>query len=100
MRSGNTLNSARQSVRRQADRPVLHRAEQSLGRGSARTERRLRARLHHGWQSHRVITLTVTGQLGMAAPGQIRLAVVIHGGQVAASDLRALAGAVHDLALQ
>ena len=37
---------------------------------------RLRARLHHGPQSHQVIALAATGQLGMAAAGQIRLAVV------------------------
>jgi hypothetical protein len=38
--------------------------------------RRLRARLHHGQQSHQVIAPTTTGQLGMAAAGQIQLAVV------------------------
>ena len=38
--------------------------------------RRLRARLHHGPQSHQVIVLAATGQLGMAAAGQIPLAVV------------------------
>ena len=41
-----------------------------------RTERRLRARLHHGPLSHQVIALAATGQLDMAAAGQIRLAVV------------------------
>ena len=39
-------------------------------------ERRLRARLHHGLLSHQVIALAATGQFGMAAAGQIRLAVV------------------------
>jgi hypothetical protein len=39
-------------------------------------ERRLRARLHHGQQSHEVIASATTGQLGMAAAGQIQLAVV------------------------
>jgi hypothetical protein len=38
--------------------------------------RRLRARLHHGPLSHQVIALAATGQLDMAAAGQIRLAVV------------------------
>ena len=45
-------------------------------RGSASTRpacriraERLRARLHHGQQSHEVIAPTVTGQLGMAAAG-------------------------------
>ena len=37
-------------------------------------------RPHHGQQSREVITLSATGQLGMAAPGQIQLTVV--------SDLR------------
>ena len=32
---------------------------------------------HHGQQSREVITLSATGQLGMAAPGQIQLTVVI-----------------------
>lgn len=44
-----------------------------------RAERLLPARLHHGPQSHQVIALAATGQLGMAAAGQIRLAVVISG---------------------
>ena len=39
--------------------------------------RRLRVRLHHGPLSHQVIELAATGQLGIAAAGQIRLAVVI-----------------------
>jgi len=34
-------------------------------------------RPHHGQQSREVITLSATGQLGMAAPGQIQLTVVI-----------------------
>jgi hypothetical protein len=38
--------------------------------------RRLRPRLHHGPQSHQVIVLAATGHLGMAAAGQIPLAVV------------------------
>ena len=37
---------------------------------------RLRARLHHGPLSHQVFALAATGQLDMAAAGQIRLAVV------------------------
>ena len=43
------------------------------------TRTRLRARLHHGPLSHQIITLAATGQLGMAAAGQIRLAVVKDG---------------------
>ena len=38
--------------------------------------RRILARLHHGPVSRRVIALAATGQLGMTAAGQIRLAVV------------------------
>ena len=33
-------------------------------------------RPHHGQQSREVITLSATGQLGMAAPGRIQLTVV------------------------
>jgi len=44
-----------------------------------RSDRRLRARLHQGPLSHQVIELAATGQLGMAAAGQIRLAVVTEG---------------------
>jgi hypothetical protein len=40
--------------------------------------RRLRARLHNGPLSHQVIALAATGQVGMAAAGRIRLAVVTH----------------------
>jgi hypothetical protein len=47
-----------------------------LGNKAAEQIRRLRERVHHGPQSHRVIALAATGQLGMAAAGQIRLAVV------------------------
>ena len=39
-------------------------------------DRRLRARVHHGPLSHQVIALAATGQLDIAAAGQIRLAVV------------------------
>ena len=42
----------------------------------AAPNRRLRARLHHGPLSHQVIALAATGQVDMAAAGQIRLAVV------------------------
>ena len=41
-----------------------------------RADRRLYARLHHGPLSQYVIELAATGLLGMAAAGQIRLAVV------------------------
>ena len=34
------------------------------------------ARVHHGPLSHQVIALAATGQLDIAAAGQIRLAVV------------------------
>ena len=41
-----------------------------------RAQRRLRARFHHGPLSHQVMAMAATGQLGMAAGGQIRLAVM------------------------
>ena len=43
---------------------------------------RLRARLTHGHQSREVVPLSATGQLGMAAPGQIQLTVVTLGVRV------------------
>ena len=46
------------------------------GRSDTTAERRLRARLHHARQSHEVIALAAAGQLGMAAAGPIRLAVL------------------------
>lgn len=49
---------------------------QPLSRRPGRRAERLRARLHHGPLSRQVIELAATGQLGMAAAGQIRLAVV------------------------
>jgi len=57
-------------------------------------ERRLRARLHHGQQSHQVIAPTTTGQLGMAAAGQIQLAVV----SAAAGDRDSAYGTVISMA--
>ena len=53
-----------------------------------RLKRRLRARLHHGPLSHQVIALAATGQLDMAAAGQIRLAVVNDLAVIAALHLR------------
>lgn len=55
--------------------PNAH-AEHRWRRVPGRSDRRLRARLHQGPLSHQVIELAATGQLGMAAAGQIRLAVV------------------------
>ncbi len=47
-----------------------------LGDQVAAPERRIHTRLHHGPVSRRVIALASTGQHGMAATGQVRLAVV------------------------
>ena len=49
-----------------------------ISRPAAEPDRRLGARLRHGQQSHEVIALSATGQLGMAAAGQILRAVVTH----------------------
>jgi hypothetical protein len=47
-----------------------------LGGSPSEPERRLNARLYHGPLSYQVIALATSGQLGAAAAGQIRLAVV------------------------
>lgn len=49
-----------------------------------RAIRRLRARLHHGQQSYKVIAPFATGRhLGMVASGQIQLTIVRHVGRSA-----------------
>jgi hypothetical protein len=56
-------------------RTLVPTAEARVG-AKGRTDRWLRARLHHGPPSHQVMALAAAGQLGMAAAGQIRPAVV------------------------
>ncbi len=46
-------------------------------RPTQRRIRRLRARLHHGRQLREVIALSATGQLGMAAAGQIQIQLAV-----------------------
>ena len=58
------------------------RAPSKSAREAASRSERLRARLTHGHQSREVVPLSATGQLGMAAPGQIQLTVVTLGVRV------------------
>jgi hypothetical protein len=53
---------------------LLPLASQRINNSRPDAERRLRARLRQGPQSHWVVALAATGQLGMAAARQIRLA--------------------------
>lgn len=64
---------------------------------------RLRARLHHGRQSHEVIVLSATGHLGMATSGQIRLTVVSRrsgGTGLTHSDSRSWVARIGECSLQ
>jgi hypothetical protein len=60
-------------------RDVVRRSRPPVPLTRARVEgtlRRVRARLRQGQQSQEIIALSATGQLGMAATGQIQLTVV------------------------
>jgi hypothetical protein len=70
-----TSGCGRQRLTPSTDGPVMGRSADYSCFVSSVPERRLRARLQHGLLSHQVIALTAAGQLGMAAVGQIRLAV-------------------------
>jgi hypothetical protein len=69
--SSGQLNFAviRQKLADATENAVMHASSGPDRRVHSNTDRRLRARLHHGQQSHEVIAPTTTGQLGMAAAG-------------------------------
>ena len=81
LRAGHRINAEATSGSAGAGEGARHRrarvptAEARVG-AKGRTERRVRARLCRGYQSHEVIALSATGQLGMAVTGQIQLSVV------------------------